>query len=395
MKVHIFDPQLNYIDGHYVNYDDAIVTELRRRGIHTIVYGSAQQSSSIGSGLSVQPVFRRGLFDEVIEDPFTWPLDNLVRLGGQFHLDLSTVDQAPFSADDLVLFPNILQYQIEGIRFWLLNLPAERRPRVMIKLGWLTFAMPHYQHRQNKELLALLYRFTVRRLVAAHPRTWICSDTEEMVSQFETICGVKVHMLPLPVIIDDLPLREAGSTRVCVAYLGHASMFKGVHLLPEIIRSVVARENAPHFLIQVYGDPQLCATLQKEIAGCPADAVTLTVGAVDPEAYRRFLQQAQIVLLPYAKEFYGWASSGIFSEAMSSGKVVVVTADTWLSRQLEKFNGGGVTVAGLNAQEIAGAIRQAVGSLPQLTKLASTAAPLWRKQNSPSSFVDKVLGLVA
>jgi glycosyltransferase involved in cell wall biosynthesis len=249
----------------------------------------------------------------------------------------------------LVLFPNILQYQIEGIRGWLLNLPAERRPRVVIKLGWLTFAMPHYQHRQNKELLALLYRFAIRRLVAAHPRTWICSDTEEMVSQFETICGVKVHMLPLPVIIDDLPPRETGDSQVCVAYLGHASMFKGVHLLPDVIRSINAQAGAPHFLVQVHGDSQLCAALQRDLAGCPADAVTLTVGAVDAEAYRRFLQQAQIVLLPYAKEFYGWASSGIFSEALSLGKVVIVTADTWLARQLEKFHGGGVTVAGIES----------------------------------------------
>ncbi len=147
MKVHIFDPQLNRIDGHYVNYDDAIVTELRQRGIPTIIYGSVAQSSSVGSSLSVQPLFRRGLFDEVLDDPFTWPLDSFVRLGTQFHLDMSTIDQAQFAADDLALFPNILQYQIEGVRGWLLSLPAERRPRVAIKLGWLTFAMPHYQHR--------------------------------------------------------------------------------------------------------------------------------------------------------------------------------------------------------------------------------------------------------
>ncbi len=171
-------------------------------------------------------------------------------------------------------------------------------------------------------------------------------------------------------------------------------MFKGVHLLPDVIRSVIAQEAAPHFLVQVYGDSQLCAALQRDIAGCPANAVTLTVGAVDAETYRRFLQQAQIVLLPYAKEFYGWASSGIFSEAMSLGKVVIVTADTWLARQLDIFHGGGVTVAGLNAQEIAGAVRQAVRSLPELTKRASAAAPLWKKHNSPSSFVDRVLGLV-
>jgi glycosyltransferase involved in cell wall biosynthesis len=395
MKVHIFDPQLNRIDGHYVNYDDAIVTELRQRGIPTIIYGSVAQSSSVGSSLSVQPLFRRGLFDEVLDDPFTWPLDSFVRLGTQFHLDMSTIDQAQFAADDLALFPNILQYQIEGVRGWLLSLPAERRPRVAIKLGWLTFAMPHYQHRQNKELLALLYRFAIRRLVAAHPRTWICSDTEEMVTRFETICGVKVHMLPLPVIIDDLPSREAGHSQVCVAYLGHASVFKGVQLLPDIIRSVIAQDGAPHFLIQVYGDPQLCAALQRELAGVPADAVTLTVGAVDAETYRRFLQRAQIVLLPYAKEFYGWASSGIFSEAMSLGKVVIVTADTWPALQLEKFHGGGVTVAGPNAQEIADAIRYAVHSLAELTKSASAAAPLWKEHNSPSRFVDAVLSLVA
>jgi glycosyltransferase involved in cell wall biosynthesis len=295
----------------------------------------------------------------------------------------------------LVFFPSIIQYQVEGIRTWLLSLPAEHRPRVIVNLDWLTFAMPHLQHRSNKEMLALLYRFGLRRLVASHPRTWVCAPTQEMVSQFEALCGIRVHQVPIPVIIEDLQSTEVDSSRVCIAYLGHANPAKGIDLLPEIVRRVSTRKASAHFLIQVYGDPQMCATLQEGLADCPAEAVTLTIGALDPAIYRDFLQRAQIVLLPYAKELYGWASSGIFSEAMSLGKVVVVTPDTWLARQLEKFRGGGVVAAAMSGQDIAQAVEQAAESLPELSRLASMAAPRWKEHHSPSRFVDTVLGLIA
>src|SRR5262249_41902175 len=149
-------------------------------------------------------------------------------------------------------------------------------------------------------------------------------------------------------------------SRVEVVYLGHASMLKGFHLLGDVVERVLAGADAPHFVIQSYGEPQLCAAVEKALQRHAPDRVTLIVGAVESDAYSRLLHRADIVLLPYVREFYGWASSGIFCEAMSLGKVTVVTEGTWPAQQLEKFAGGGVKVASVDAGSVADAIGRAV-----------------------------------
>src|SRR5262249_1099311 len=147
------------------------------------------------------------------------------------------------------------------------------------------------------------------------------------------------------------------------------------HLLPDVVKRVQADENAPHFVIQSYGEPRLCGAVEKALAELAPDQVSLIVGTLEADAYSRLLRRADIVLLPYVRAFYGWASSGIFSEAMSLGKVTVVTEGTWPAQQLEKFGGGGVTFTNVDVESIAGAIGRAVRALPQLHARAAQAAP--------------------
>src|SRR5262249_8293124 len=164
--------------------------------------------------------------------------------------------------DDLAFFPNIIQYQIGGIRDWLLELPPERRPAVILKPSYLTYAMPYLQRRPNKEIIPLLFRFSMRQLLAAHPRTRICSDTDEMVRQFASLSGLSITLLPLPLVLEPAAAEPKQSARMVAVYLGHASMLKGFHLLADIVRLVLAADNAPRFVIQSYGEQQLCQPLE-------------------------------------------------------------------------------------------------------------------------------------
>jgi glycosyltransferase involved in cell wall biosynthesis len=216
-----------------------------------------------------------------------------------------------------------------------------------------------------------------------------------MVKQFGVLSGIPIHLLPMPLVIDARASEPQQPSRTNVVFLGHASMLKGFHLLPEIVQRVLAAKDAPHFLIQSYGEAQLCATVEKTLADVPADKLTLVRGAVDTDAYGRLLHLADIVLFPYATEFYGWASSGIFAEAMSLAKVAVATQGTWPAQQLEKFHGGGVVFKTLNAESVAVATLDAVRMLPQLRERAARAAPAWRRHHCAANLVDKLLALIA
>src|ERR1043166_1751595 len=97
MRVHIFDPQLNLADGHYAAYDAAVVAELQRRGLETHVYGTNRPRSSLPSKLNAEPVFSRGMFEEVGTDPLTWALENFVQLGHEFYSDLARLGSERFA----------------------------------------------------------------------------------------------------------------------------------------------------------------------------------------------------------------------------------------------------------------------------------------------------------
>ncbi len=395
MRVHILDPQLDFADGHYATYDAAIVAEFSRRGIETFVYGSTKRVASVPSGLDAEPLFTRGLFEEVASDPLAWALENFIQLGDELHASLATLGSERFRQGDLALFPNVIQYQINGIRDWIMELAAERRPTLVLKQSYLTHAMPYLQRRPNREMIPLLFRYSMRRLAADHPRTRFASDTEEMVKQFGELTGLPIHLLPLPLIMPEQPTQPAGGPRATVAYLGHASMLKGFHLLPEVVKRVSADAESPHFTIQCYGEGQLCGMARNALAQVPADRLTLIDGAIDADAYGRLLGGADIVLLPYAREFYGWASSGIFAQAMSLGKVIVASQGTWPAEQLEKFGGGGVIIKTLDAGGVADAVRAAVRALPRLRERAAAAAAAWRAQHCPARFIDRLLELAA
>ena len=85
MRVHILDPQLNLVEGHYGRYDAAIAAELTRRGIETSLYGTARSSTVTSQIQNVEPVFLRGMFDEVGKDHLVWAIENFVQLGREFH----------------------------------------------------------------------------------------------------------------------------------------------------------------------------------------------------------------------------------------------------------------------------------------------------------------------
>ena len=395
MRIHLFDPQVNRFDGHYAAYDAAIIAEVTRRGFDTALYGNIRQTSSISATLHIEPVFRRGMFEEVATDPLVWGLENFVQLGREFAEDLGGLGIERFHDDDLAFFPNIIQYQIDGVRQWLSALPSGRRPKAVLKLSYLTHAMPYLQLRANKEIIPLLYRFAMRRLVADHPRTRICTDTEEMARQFSLIAGVPVELVPLPLSFDAVSPTSHNGSPLRVAYLGHASPLKGFHILPEVITRIVASKDPVHFLVQCYGDGQLCADLESACSRVPAESLSLIRGAVEADRYRELLASSDIILLPYAREFYGWASSGIFAEAMSGAKVVITTEGTWPAAQLARFGGGGITVKNVNGEAIAEAIRRAARGFSELKRRATKAVSAWKSYHSASALVDRLLAIPA
>jgi len=103
------------------------------------------------------------------------------------------------------------------------------------------------------------------------------------------------------------------------------------------------------------------------------------------EAYWDFLQQADVIVLPYRSESYRARVSRVAIEAAMLGKPMVYTKGTWIS-EVVAMGGSGVAIAEETPQSLAEAIQMAIGDLDTLQSEAEGGVARVRKFYSVSSF---------
>lgn len=397
--VHLFDPQLHGQGGHYMNHDAQLVRELRRRGVPVSIY--ARRGCEVQcEGITPQPIFTNDIFLEAASDAHVWPIENFHNVNQAFLGELCRINPDQFTADDLIYFPNLLQNQLYAVAMWLGRFPIQRRPAVAVMLRYLNHAMDYIQARANKELIALYYRYAARAVRAAQPRSLICADTRELASAYQQIIGLPVVELPNPMDVSALLTSAAArpaSDRPVVVYQGHTSQLRGFHFLPDIIERAQKLQPKPRFVVQVQsretainsGMGPMLERLHRLAAGGSGD-VKLVYGALSPADYFSMLSEADVVMLPYSPTFYGHGSSGVFTEAASIGKVVVVSANTVPARQGKEFQLGVVTAQQWNASSMADAVASALRDLPALRTKSEAGAAKFRAESCAQTLWDRL-----
>jgi hypothetical protein len=102
-------------------------------------------------------------------------------------------------------------------------------------------------------------------------------------------------------------------------------------------------------------------------------------------AYWDFLQEADVIVLPYRSESYRARVSRVAIEAAILGKPMVYTKDTWIS-EVVAMGGAGVGIAEETPQSLAEAIQMAIGDLDTLQSKAECGVARVRKFYSVSAF---------
>lgn len=406
MRVHLLDPQLSGQGGHYANHDEQLIRELKRRGIGVELYGRKGAAIKV-DGIDPHPVFTHDIFQEFAKDPAVWAMENFHAGNDAFMADLHSMPTDRFSSADLIYLPNLLQNQLHAVVRWLASMPASERPAVAVMLRYLNHAMDYVQKRANKELIALYYRFAGRALKEIQPRSLICADTRELAAAYHQIIGVPVLELPNPMDVAPLLARletktSADEAAPVIVYQGHTSPLRGFHFLPDVINRCSRISPRPRFVIQVQnrasapsnGLGPALAQLDK-LAATPGSRVRLVEGALSPDDYYALLGQADIVLLPYAPTFYGVGSSGVFTEAASAGKVIVVSPQTVPARQGTEYGLGVVSAAKWEPAAMVDAVQNAVSNLAMLREKAQKGAVRFRTEQCAEALWEKVFGALA
>lgn len=171
------------------------------------------------------------------------------------------------------------------------------------------------------------------------------ADTGQLSAHYAAETGVPFATLPIP--FDEAAAARAlaaGAYRdperpVVVGYLGNAREEKGYHLLPEVavaLREHRAGGKAVLRLHSVLGEARMLES-RRQLEWFQDPTIELINRPLSGEEYYRELGEMDVVLLPYLAERYRRRSSGIFAQAVATGKIVVVPRGTTMLRWAEEL----------------------------------------------------------
>ena len=123
-----------------------------------------------------------------------------------------------------------------------------------------------------------------------------------------------------------------------------------------------------------------------------AKSVSLIKRPLDDESYLQLLKDADVLLLPYHLDKYRDRTSGVFCEAMTSGKPVITTEGSFLGLEVKR-EGTGWLVRDHDPDSVAQAIRRAMSELELVATRCANLMPRYKAMFHPDTFVSQLLGL--
>jgi glycosyltransferase involved in cell wall biosynthesis len=160
--------------------------------------------------------------------------------------------------------------------------------------------------------------------------------------------------------------------------------------LGEIIALVCAAEPAVRFLLKPAGDiSQALAALGLE----ERPLVEILPRDMNTADYFKNLARSTLVLLAYEAQPYRVLTSGVFTEAASLGKPVIVPDGTWMAEKMAQGYGVGLSFEDPSVQSMADAILKGIQAAHQLAAAAQEIAPRLAEETGCRRFIETMVAL--
>ena len=402
MRFIYVDPGLRNNLGHHANACRAIVGELRRRGVETVVLGFARMQPELRDELGAVPHFRYFTYWISDGDPVCGWL-NAFHLGSRsMTVDLARL--AWLSPEDVIYFNSAQAAQFMGVVDWIREAAAGGPlPQMIMELGTEPGldALPG----ENATVLAardtrhdpraVLYRFAALRTSEHDAALLHTAAYDAAVSRaYAILLQRPVAPLPLPLGPITARRKRSGGDSAVVAVLGDQRLEKGYHLLPGVARLLLDRKPGIRILAHNGrpGEMRDAQLAMRALAGTEP-RLTIEERIADPRLWAALIDAADIILCPYDPTHFRFAYSAVAAEAVANGVPLVVPARTTLAALSEEYGGCGITFDRFEAPSIAEATIQAIDRLGDLAAKAHQAAAKWAERNGAANTVDGILRL--
>jgi len=395
----LVDPAIATWHGHYGEYARAIADQARREGKGFSVLARRTVASDVIQALNAEPVFRHDFWRRFVYHRKPGFLVNPPLLNWAFGRDLHRSLSGRDLSDWLLFMPTLDHHQMLGWAWWLRQTPAAKRPRVVLLFRY-SYCIQSPTRLTKDSWWARLGFWALSRFVATG-QVRLATDSQRLARQYQRLTSWPLEVVPIPHTSDTQPSPattvERRRPRLRLVTLGDARDEKGFGLVARAMQYLCLHASPVleqhEFVLQGYiSHPShaLMRGAQQWLQNLARPNIQLVDQSLVRDDYARFLQSADVVLLPYARRIYYARTSGPFTEALAAGKVVVVTQDTWMSDQLAE-HGGGLTTPDGDAVGLANTILAVCEQYEALAAQARKRQPAWVAFHNPANLMRQLV----
>jgi glycosyltransferase involved in cell wall biosynthesis len=373
--------------SHWLNELVSFKTEASALGMSVRILALSSADAHAAASLSAAPVLDPlPALDVNAENyvaqlvAFTETAESLEPLWA--HLDAEKPGQ-----QDLIYFPKGHPLLIRGVGLWLARCAPEQRPSVFFRIiGDELTDLDTGRYRAR----AALYRLACSdlRTRPGQERVFFLVNSKAKARTVSRVCGRRPFMMQHH-FGRALPGAQTAMPATPTIYV-HLNMRSGrlAKNLSEIVQRVAEAEPPVRFLVKIPAEfPDTIATLKRKAASF-AEIIS---PEQDVAEYFANLTRCSLVWLAYEAQPYKALTSGVFTEAASLGKPVVVPRDTWMAEKIAEGYGVGVLFGDPTARTVAAALLDAVRGSDQLGAAARAIAPRLGEATGCRRFIEDMI----
>ncbi len=292
---------------------------------------------------------------------------------------------------DILLFPLGNPKVISGVGLWLARRPPKRRPSVFFRFTGAEL-IDLGTGRFNSAAVFFRMACSDLRTRPGQERVFLLTDSSALARLMTRVCCRRAFLMPIPKHLGVAAKGDSPEPTRPTVYV-HVNVRSGrlVRDLGDIIRRVTTAEPAVKFIVKSSG---LSDETRTGLVSEVASLAEILPAEQDTADYLANFSRCTVVLLAYEPQAYMNITSGVFVEAASFGKPVVVPRGTWMAQQIEAGRAVGTIFEETGAGSIAAAILEALTGCERLGASARSLATQKRNENSCQQYIEQMMMLI-
>ncbi len=394
MKFIIADNSLVNFMGHSYEYARSIFRTAQSEGFGSIVLANRAVITEITKAIEVIPCFRYGL-DHQFRPRFLSQFGewNYFRHDQALFYDLKkNTASLKLSAEDILLFHTVRHNQLKPVIRWAEQLPRKKCPHIVFILHFTafpTFDRPSSTAKFYSRAFKYLENSPVKE------RFRLFTDSQMLADEYSNYTDLPVDVVGIPHATqphsNNFPISSKVKDELVFTYLGDARVNKGFHLLPYLVKELQKKHGVKiRFELQANqrnGNEWQINLAKQQLRETGATLIEKDLPTSD---YYSLLHRADVILLPYTLDYYHSQSSGIFGEAISEGKPVIVPRGTWMAQQLREFPAG-LAFYPQDRQSLLDCSLAVIDRYCDFKELSLESAPKWRRKHNPVTYTETII----